>query len=67
MFVFAWQFASRLFPFCFVHDNSEQLLFPHLCFLAGDKQPGQQQAVIKLHYVSVWFWPPSFLVLSGNM
>ena len=55
------------FLFFFVDENSDQLLFPHLCFLAGDKQPGQQQAVIKLCYVSAWFWPPSLWVLSGNM
>ena len=49
------------FLFFFVADNSDQLLFPHLCFLAGGEQPGQQQAVILLCYVSVWFWSPFLL------
>ena len=65
MFVFAWQFASGAGGVSF--SSLLMITQTNCCSLIGDKQPGQQQAVIKLCYVSVWFCPPSFWVLSGNM
>ena len=42
MFLFLGSLLWVCFLFFFVDDDSDQPLFPHLCFLARDKQPGQQ-------------------------
>ena len=44
MFLFLGSLPWVCFLFFFVDDDLDQLLLPHLCFLARDKQRGQQHS-----------------------